>query len=877
MQNDWINTQDAQNIIGQFDERRPAWLWSGDGQTLIWQNRAARLFLAKQKKCRIKLAKPAVPIRGQVRRLLRLGSIGLNSLARVQFMVGNKPVSATCSCMPLVLENNDTGTSAGLLIVGVDPIEAEIFETANLSDEAANLSDIDETGKEKAHQGEDGQQGEKDNGDKEALPEQVFETSGNDDAGSHGDQTSAKKAGQSGQLSNILDQLANNSQLFAPLDASDEIIPDELKWNVSGEEKTGGSTFEPEKQDDAEAKITKADDRQASRDENKEISPPPAPLSGEQKPLEQKPLWQVRGAGFVPLKANRDQSGEPLNENGNSQASEQTTTDNSGDNALESQSARTSETIKADRVASYNFKELSRILKSRINSEKPSEKPRQGTSGPQAGGAENAGKTLNLSEEMLVLNRLPVGILIFRDQQILFANRAFADLMGSASISRLHEGGLDGLFPQIGNADAPVGPVVSLVKLDGKQVLVDARLQTITWQGASALMLSASEQNNEFDAEASVKSFTRSLAQNREQGYFETNDAGVVTFISETGAELLEKSTTELSGSAISALVDGGSLLRFQGFLRQKAQFAGAARPYIVVDCAGKNLEMEIFSQGRAGIVTGYFGLIRAKDSSTKIERDADRPASDSPLLARLSRGIRRPLNTILGFSELIYSEAFGALGNPRYGEYARDIKSAGAEIARLVDEMDEYSHLRDENFVPDSADFDLGQLLQECLRLVRSQANKRRVFVRSAISETLPAICADRASMRQAILNLLASAIDQSPAGGKVILSAQIEDDGSIGVHVRDSAQNPNAASERFVVFRESNSRRGEAMVAMKSSMGLALTRSLLAVNDCALHVDPSVGAGTLMSLNIPAAVFGTSGGHNAAGKGRFFQRLKF
>jgi len=850
MQNDWIKTQAGQNIIGQFDERRPAWLWSSDGQTLIWRNHGARLFLAKQKKCRIKLAKEAVPIKGQVRRLLRLGSIGLSSLARVQFLVGNKPVSATCSCMPVVLENDQ----AGLLIVGVDPIEADIFENAN-------LDDTDDSKGKKPDEGDEAGQ---------ADQEQISENSGNEEPAPVVVETSAKKAAQpaqSGQLSNLLDRLANNSQLFDPLGAGDEIIPDELKQAGKNKKTAATGTFKPETGERESATDSNKEDKEGAS-AKKEIA-----SQTEKQSANEKTLWRVRGAGFTPLEHHQDRHEPGLSgDEGDLSASETQQDQPVDENHDKTAKAGPDDgkTMEADRVANYNFEELSRILKNRINGQEASAKPQQNTKpgqnakpgqiadGPQANSGKSTGKTLNLSEEMLVLNRLPIGILIFRDQQILFANRAFADLMGSSSISRLHEGGLGGLFPRIGNADTPVGPVVSLIKLDGKEVLVDARLQTITWQGGSALMLSASEQNNAFDGEASIKSFTRALAENKAQGYFETNDAGIIGFISENGARLLGQNTADLSGSSISRLVDGDSLIKFRDFLRQKAQFAGAARPYIELACARKNLEMEIFSQGRAGIITGYFGIIRPKDSPLKSEQDTAAPSGDSPLLARLSRGIRRPLNTILGFSELIYSEAFGALGNPRYGEYARDIKSAGDEIARLVDEMDEYSRLKDANFVPDSADFDLAQLLEECLRLVRATANKRRVFVRSAISETLPAIYADRASMRQAILNLLASAIDQTPAGGKVIVSAQIEDDGSIGVHVRDSAKNPNATSERFVVFSESNSRRQERLVPMKSSMGLALTRSLLAVNDCALHVDPSVGAGTLMSLSIPAVLLG-------------------
>jgi signal transduction histidine kinase len=226
----------------------------------------------------------------------------------------------------------------------------------------------------------------------------------------------------------------------------------------------------------------------------------------------------------------------------------------------------------------------------------------------------------------------------------------------------------------------------------------------------------------------------------------------------------------------------------------------------------------------------------------------------DPALLARISRGVRRPLNTIIGFSDLIRSEAFGAMGNERYEGYAEDIAKAGHEIAALVDELDDFTRLRDGRYLPQRASIDLTGLLESCVVRIRNQASNSRVIVRNAISETLPKVTADRASLAQAVLNLLASAIDQTPTGGAVVISAQHEDDGGISIHVRDSSTNAVDLAERFVVFRDGTGRDGQVLAPVRSSVGLALTRSLLAVNAFSLSVDPAGSQGLLFSLLIPA-----------------------
>jgi signal transduction histidine kinase len=268
----------------------------------------------------------------------------------------------------------------------------------------------------------------------------------------------------------------------------------------------------------------------------------------------------------------------------------------------------------------------------------------------------------------------------------------------------------------------------------------------------------------------------------------------------------------------------------------------------------GGGTELLLFAQGQAGIVTGYFALLRRTGTAVPAASAEIEPA----VLARLSRGLRRPLNTIIGFSDLIRTSAFGSVGNERYVEYARDIKAAGEEIAVLIDELDDFSRLKEGRYTTRPTDIDLAPLLDSCIVRVRPQAGAARVLVRSAISEKLPRIRADRASLGQAVLNLLASAIDQTPAGGSVVLSAQAEDDGSILVNVRDSAAAATDPGERFVVFRDGLGREGQTLAPVRSSVGLALTRSLLAVNAFSLSVDPVGEAGTLFSLTIPA----TNGG---------------
>ena len=530
-----------------------------------------------------------------------------------------------------------------------------------------------------------------------------------------------------------------------------------------------------------------------------------------------------------------------------------------------------------ERASRYNFDELSRILTDRVGmGERPAPEAanQRGVASlgrppmPIVPSATPEGALVTLGGETLVLNRLPLGIMVFRDQQVLFANRAITEMIGYESVESLRNAGIASIFPAAGSEEQGAGPVNHLVQRDGTLVPVTARLQSVSWQGKPALMLSASATEVRTGHEAAVRAFAQLLADSRSDGFIETSRTGLVTHVSAESPRILGLAEQQVVGRPVTQFIAADEIAPLKAFLERPARFAETARPAITLKGTTPGTELLLFAQGQAGLVSGYFGFARQRETPLAPLLGAPQAEADPGLLERLSRGVRRPLNTVIGFSDLIGSAAFGPIDNERYLEYARDIKSAGLEIAALVDELDDFARLRDGRYTSRPTDIDLAGLLESSVTRVRGQANAARVLVRSAISERLPRVRADRASLAQAVLNLLASAIDQTPQDGSVVLSAQVDDAGGVTIHVRDSSQHQADIAERFVVFRDGPGRDGETLTSIRSSVGLALTRALAAVNAASLVVEPTAGAGTLFSLTLPpenvvlSALLPTSGG---------------
>lgn len=912
----WITSPTARRILEHWADRRPAWLWSNDGSTLLWANPAARYFNGKIKKSGLKLYPLAVPIKGQVSRLIRLGAIGRSSLSQVQLLAGDKPLAATCSCTPLTMEDGSTA----LLLVAGDKIDKDIIEAGGgLVAEGVSLK-LFPAGTHYLLLRNGAIAGGSEAAIAAGLPADNAVVA-RFDAGSQGAELVLVTAGQpvaptiaqirdeegvsadeqvpeadlammpepmlplglepaaveprplppasddwvepiphapaDHSLSSLFDRLAEDAGLYTPVTEADEVFPgspvpeapaEPIVTSIDEPPPEPEAAIAPEPptppaEDIIAAVIEYADDPEV---------PPGAGLpAGAELPLlpiaPPQSHWMITGRGFrvvepeapVAVEASAEPEA-PLAPEPLPPPEEIATIDAAPD----------AET--AERVSRYNFEELGRILTDRVSGETPRAEP-EAPAVPARPSAPDG--VINLNAETLVLNRLPLAILVFRDQQVLFANRALTDLLGHESVESLRAAGIGSIFPAMDDANA--GPVNRLLRRDGTPLPVTARLQSVSWQGRAALMLSASPADPVRGHEGAVRAFAEIAAEAREEGFLIADRAGIITQLSGHGGVLLGRPTEELTGKPLAILVSKADMEPLRGFLEKPARFAETARPSLAATSEDGDTDIVLFAEGQAGIVTGYFGFLRKRQRPAAPQPATPSDDIEPSILGRLSRGIRRPLNTIIGFADLIHSAAFGAGDQQRYLEYARDIRSAGQEIAVLVEELDEFSRLREGRYAPRPSDVDLTALLESCMTRVRTQAGAARVLVRSAISQQLPRIHADRASLGQALLNLLASAIDQTPVGGSVILSAQGEDDGGVAIHVRDGADTSNTdLGERFVVFRDGVDKDGEQLAPVRSSVGLALTRSLLAVNACSLSVDPTAGVGTLFSLLIPAGL---------------------
>ena len=117
--------------------------------------------------------------------------------------------------------------------------------------------------------------------------------------------------------------------------------------------------------------------------------------------------------------------------------------------------------------------------------------------------------------------------------------------------------------------------------------------------------------------------------------------------------------------------------------------------------------------------------------------RDMAEAASNakSRFLANMSHELRTPLNAIIGFSEVMTREMFGALGSPRYLEYARLVNESGAHLLELINGVLDMSKIEAGKFEISEEMFDFADVAKSALRFVKLPAERKSVALKAAVA----------------------------------------------------------------------------------------------------------------------------------------------
>ncbi len=242
-------------------------------------------------------------------------------------------------------------------------------------------------------------------------------------------------------------------------------------------------------------------------------------------------------------------------------------------------------------------------------------------------------------------------------------------------------------------------------------------------------------------------------------------------------------------------------------------------------------------------------------DAHRVIHEMESRDALKTQFLANISHDLRTPLTAMITHAEILRDGILGEL-TQRQQDSVQAVINGGRQLLESVGEILTYARGAANQLEMRYAPCSVGEIVGQCAELNESLVRKKGVTLDVDVPDDVPPIQADREKLAHIVGNLLGNAIDFTPRGGRVWVSARVvagEMRPSLLVEVGDTGIGI-AADHHELVFREfaqvdaspSRSHHG-------TGLGLTIARKLVELHGGRIWLESGLGEGSRFFFTLP------------------------
>ena len=236
------------------------------------------------------------------------------------------------------------------------------------------------------------------------------------------------------------------------------------------------------------------------------------------------------------------------------------------------------------------------------------------------------------------------------------------------------------------------------------------------------------------------------------------------------------------------------------------------------------------------------------QEQSARQQAETANKAKDE-FISNLSHELRNPLNSILGWSQLLRSRR--ALDQATIVRGLELIERGAKAQAQLIEDILDISRITSGKLNLNRSTHDLHLIVQAALDIVQLSASAKNIQIVSSLSSVT--IMGDRDRLQQVLWNLLSNAIKFTPSGGRVEI--KLDSDGhSAQIQVSDTGQGIEADLLPYIFdrFRQGDSSTTKAVAGL--GLGLSIVRQLVELHGGTVQAQsPGVGQGATLTVCLP------------------------
>lgn len=223
--------------------------------------------------------------------------------------------------------------------------------------------------------------------------------------------------------------------------------------------------------------------------------------------------------------------------------------------------------------------------------------------------------------------------------------------------------------------------------------------------------------------------------------------------------------------------------------------------------------------------------------------------------LANTSHELRTPLNGIIGIAESLLDR------NNNFSRSVREdismIVSSGQRLARLVNEILDFSQLQHRDIILSLRAVDVHTAVRLVFLLSRPVAEKKGLELINNVPTDLPLLLADEDRLQQILHNIIGNGIKFTEEGTVSVSARVVQGEGRewVKIFIQDSGIgiSPDVLPSIFHAFEQ-----GDGATARRyggTGLGLSVTKALVDLHNGSIQATSQVGEGSTFSFTIPIA----------------------
>jgi two-component system phosphate regulon sensor histidine kinase PhoR len=218
--------------------------------------------------------------------------------------------------------------------------------------------------------------------------------------------------------------------------------------------------------------------------------------------------------------------------------------------------------------------------------------------------------------------------------------------------------------------------------------------------------------------------------------------------------------------------------------------------------------------------------------------------------VANVSHELRTPLTAIQGFSETLLA---GALDDPQNRvRFLEIILEHSKRLARLTDDLLMLSKMDADRLNLEISRLSVSQFVESCVETTQRPAAEKDLRVSVNLAQRLPDIAADRRRLAEILQNLLDNAIQYTPPGGQIMVSASADSD-EVTFTVSDTGIGIPQADQPRIFERFYRVDVARSREVGGTGLGLAIAKHLVEVHGGRIWMDSEVGQGSQFHFTVP------------------------